>query len=104
MALGDMRELGVESPALHAALAKDLIEAKIDRVYCCGQMMKLLYEELPPEMQGFQAPDSTTLAQHLAAELRPGDIVTVKGSNAINMRLVVDAVKALSTKKQKMAS
>ena len=95
MALGDMRELGKDSPALHAALAPDLIKAKINRVYCCGEMMKHLFDALPPTLRGSYAADSAALAAPVAADLRADDIITVKGSNAIKMQRVVDAVKAL---------
>jgi UDP-N-acetylmuramyl pentapeptide synthase len=34
------------------------------------------------------------LAPQVAADLRDGDTVTVKGSNAMKMQMVVDAIKA----------
>jgi UDP-N-acetylmuramoyl-tripeptide--D-alanyl-D-alanine ligase len=104
MALGDMRELGPESPILHATLAHDLIEAKITRVYCCGPMMKHLFEALPPALRGFQAEDSASLAPHLAADLKAGDIVSVKGSNAMHMNRVIEAIKALDASPQQKSA
>jgi len=97
LALGDMRELGDTSPALHAALANDIAEAGIDRVYSCGEMMAYLYEALPPALRGFHADNSAELADRIASDLHEGDVVTVKGSNAIRMSLVVDAIKNLGT-------
>ncbi len=105
MALGDMRELGKTAAELHAALAKDLAEAKIDRVHCCGEMMKRLYDALPVAQRGFYAKDSAELAPRVAADLRAGDAITVKGSHSIQMELVVEAIKALDISgKKKMAS
>jgi len=105
MALGDMRELGKAAPELHAALAKDLIEAKIDRVHCCGEMMKHLHDALPATQRGFYAKDSTELAPRVASDLRAGDVITIKGSHSIHMELVIEAIKALDLSgKKKMAS
>ncbi|MGE3622447.1 MAG: UDP-N-acetylmuramoylalanyl-D-glutamyl-2,6-diaminopimelate--D-alanyl-D-alanine ligase [Bdellovibrionales bacterium] len=105
LVLGDMRELGNTSPALHAALAKDIAQSKIERVYCCGEWMEHLYRELPPALRGLHAKDSGMLAPQVAADLRAGDIVTVKGSKAVRMDIVIEAIKALgSSGTQKMAS
>ncbi len=95
LVLGDMRELGETSAQLHAELARDIIAAKIDRVYCCGEMMAKLYEALPTELQGFYTRDSAEMAPHVAIDIQNGDIITVKGSNAMRMNIIVDAIKAL---------
>lgn len=104
--LGDMRELGAAAPKLHAELAKDLIEGKIDRVYCCGEMMTNLYNALPPGLRGGSVQDSALLAPQVTADIRPGDIVTIKGSHSMRMELVVTALKALdqTAKHRKLAS
>ena len=49
--LGDMLELGPESPRLHADLARPLIEAQVDAVFTCGANMRLLHEALPASMR-----------------------------------------------------
>jgi UDP-N-acetylmuramoyl-tripeptide--D-alanyl-D-alanine ligase len=104
LALGDMRELGPSSPELHAGLAKDIADAKISTVFCCGEMMEHLYKALPAALRGVYAKDSVALAPQVADALHAGDIVTVKGSHSMNMEKVVAAIKALGTSKQKMAS
>lgn len=96
LVLGDMRELGETSSALHAALAKDLADAKIDLVFCCGEMMYHLFKSLPQNMRGSHAADSAALAPFITAAVRAGDIVTVKGSNSMAMSKVVAALRALS--------
>jgi len=105
-ALGDMRELGAATDGLHADLAPDVIEAGVDLFYGCGAAAVHLYEALPGEKRGFHTRTSADLAQRLAADLRPGDIVAVKGSHSMKMEAVVEAIKALgrATKSQKMAS
>ena len=96
VALGDMRELGEAGPAMHAELAGDVAEAA-DLAFCCGPLMRHLYDALPPDRRGAHRPDSAALAPLLAAALRPGDAVLVKGSLGSRMALVVAAVKAAGT-------
>jgi UDP-N-acetylmuramoyl-tripeptide--D-alanyl-D-alanine ligase len=96
LVLGDMRELGEAAPKLHADLAKTIAEAKIDLVYCCGEMMAHLFEALPSELRGGHAPDSAALAPLVAAAVHAGDIVTIKGSKSMAMPTIVTALRALS--------
>jgi UDP-N-acetylmuramoyl-tripeptide--D-alanyl-D-alanine ligase len=77
--LGDMLELGDEAPAYHRTLAKHL--AEIDGVYCVGLLMRHLYDLLPERQRLGWHEDPTTLDAHdIAALLRAGDVVVVKGS------------------------
>lgn len=96
LVLGDMRELGTESPALHTALAKDIQDAKIDLVYCCGEMMHHLFNAIPSTLRGAHAADSSALAPLVADAVHAGDIVTVKGSLSMAMSKIVAALRALS--------
>ena len=89
--LGDMRELGEFGPAEHAALAAP-IEAAADIVFTCGPLMEHLRAALPAGLRGAHAMDSTALAPIVAAALRPGDAVLVKGSLGSKMKLIVDAI------------
>jgi UDP-N-acetylmuramoyl-tripeptide--D-alanyl-D-alanine ligase len=89
--LGDMRELGAHSAAEHAGLA-DAVSESADVLYACGPWMKVLFDAVPAPIRGAHAPDSAALAAILAAELRAGDAVLVKGSLGSKMRLVVDAL------------
>jgi len=88
--LGDMRELGKFSAALHAGLAPDA--ALADVVFCCGPEMAALYEKLPEARRGAHVPDSRSLAPIVKAALRPGDVVLVKGALGSRMALVVQAL------------
>ncbi|MCC7426123.1 MAG: UDP-N-acetylmuramoylalanyl-D-glutamyl-2,6-diaminopimelate--D-alanyl-D-alanine ligase [Alphaproteobacteria bacterium] len=94
LALGDMRELGEAGPMLHAGLAPAIEEAGIDLVFTCGPLMQNLHEALLPAQRGAHALDSEDLAPMLAAALRPGDVVTVKGSLGSRMAIVVKALAA----------
>ncbi len=92
--LGDMLELGPDAPRLHAALAADLEAARIDLVFTAGPNMAHLFEALPEGMRGGHAASADEIAPEVAAAVRPGDVVTVKGSYGSAMGRVVDALLA----------
>lgn len=92
--LGDMLELGPEGPAYHRALAEPLAIAGIDLVFCCGALMQELWHALPAERRGGYAEGSDALTPLVAAALRQGDTLMVKGSNASRMGLLVEALTA----------
>jgi UDP-N-acetylmuramoyl-tripeptide--D-alanyl-D-alanine ligase len=87
--LGNMLELGVESGRLHAELAAPLAAADIDLVYTVGDDMALLHAALPEHMRGGHSATSAEIAPVIAAALRPGDAVTVKGSLGSRMAVIV---------------
>jgi len=89
--LGDMLELGDFGPAEHAGLADDMT-ASADVLYACGPLMQHLYDRVPPQYRGAYVRDSEVLAPLVAAAVRPGDAVLVKGSLGSRMRLVVAAL------------
>ncbi|MCO6419716.1 UDP-N-acetylmuramoyl-tripeptide--D-alanyl-D-alanine ligase [Siccirubricoccus sp. KC 17139] len=88
--LGDMRELGEHSAALHRGLAEEAGAA--DLVFACGPEMAHLLAALPAAKRGAHAPDSASLAPLVKSALQPGDVVLVKGSLGSRMALVVQAL------------
>jgi UDP-N-acetylmuramoyl-tripeptide--D-alanyl-D-alanine ligase len=94
--LGDMLELGESAAERHRGLAEPLQQHGIGLVFACGREMARLFAALPPAMQGAHAADSAALAPVVAAAVRSGDVVTVKGSAGSRMGRVVDALKALA--------
>jgi UDP-N-acetylmuramoyl-tripeptide--D-alanyl-D-alanine ligase len=96
VALGDMLELGEAAAAEHAGLADALLAAKVDQVFTVGPLMRHLEAALPRFARGGHADQSAALAPLIAAAVRPGDIVLVKGSAASRMDIVVDALRAKS--------
>jgi UDP-N-acetylmuramoyl-tripeptide--D-alanyl-D-alanine ligase len=83
--LGDMLELGKDSEKLHAGLAPALAEANVDLVFTAGPQMRALFDALPAHLRGFHAASAADLADKLSTQLRPGDVVTVKGSHGSRM-------------------
>ena len=95
--LGDMLELGERAGTLHVGLKQPLVGADVDAVFACGPHMAKLFDALPPGMRGGYAADSASLAPMVAAAVRPGDVVMVKGSLGSRMALVIDALQALDS-------
>lgn len=91
--LGDMLELGAFAPSLHKGLAVDLVENDIDLLYAVGENTGLLFDQLPRQMRGRKEKTAAELAEHIACDIRDGDVVLVKGSNGSRMSLIVDALK-----------
>ncbi|MFZ1416607.1 MAG: UDP-N-acetylmuramoyl-tripeptide--D-alanyl-D-alanine ligase [Defluviicoccus sp.] len=91
--LGDMLELGAESPRLHAALVGPLLENRADLVFACGTAMEHLVAALPSGRCGAHVADSAALAPLVCAAVKPGDVVLVKGSAGSRMGAVVKALR-----------
>ena len=91
--LGDMREMGEAGPAEHLSLTED-VAATADVVFACGPLTGLLFAALPDAIRGAQAETSDALAPLVAAALRDGDAVLVKGSLGMKMQAIVDAIAA----------
>jgi UDP-N-acetylmuramoyl-tripeptide--D-alanyl-D-alanine ligase len=95
--LGDMLELGAESPLHHAQLADAFVAAKLDVAHAAGPECKLFIEALPPKFRGKWAENSEALAAEVDDLARAGDVVLVKGSLGMGMRRIVDALEALGS-------
>ena len=96
LALGDMRELGEGADAYHAGLADAVAASGAAQVFLCGPHMQALWQRLAAAQKGAHRPDSAALAGEVAAALRAGDVIAVKGSLGSKMKNVVDAILAAS--------
>jgi len=94
--LGQMGELGDFARDEHAGLAPH-IEDSADLVFACGPMMRHALAALPSARIGAWAETSAELAPLVAAALRDGDAVLVKGSLATGMKTVVQALRESPT-------
>jgi len=90
--LGDMLELGSRGAALHRALAEPITAAKVDLVFCCGPLMRALWEALPSAARGGYAETAAELEPVVLDAIRDGDAVMVKGSLGSKMGPIVKAL------------
>lgn len=99
--LGDMLEMGDESPTFHKDLAPIIDAASVDLLFCCGPNMKALADALSPAVVGAWTDDSASLVDAVVAEARPDDVFMVKGSLGSRMAPIVQALKALDRQPQR---
>lgn len=92
--LGDMLELGEQSPQLHADLLEPMDAANVDVLYAAGPLMANLWERVVPARRGAYAATSDGLRDVLLQALRPGDVVMIKGSLGSRMGPLVEAIRA----------
>ena len=91
--LGDMLELGPQAAELHAALAGDLIDARVDLLFTSGPLMSRLSYAAPDSMRAAHRATPLELEEAVLSAVRPGDVVMVKGSNGSRMSRIVSALK-----------
>lgn len=96
-ALGDMLELGADSPRLHAELAGPVIENRIDLVFTSGPLMKSLHDSLPAAIRGGHAANSSEAAEQVRIAVRSDDVIMVKGSAGSRMGRVIEALSNSAT-------
>ncbi|MGB8400761.1 UDP-N-acetylmuramoylalanyl-D-glutamyl-2,6-diaminopimelate--D-alanyl-D-alanine ligase [Bradyrhizobium sp.] len=90
--LGDMLELGPTSPALHRGLVEAVKASHVDLVYCCGPLMRHLWDALSTGKRGGYAADAAGLEAQAVAAIRAGDAIMVKGSLGSKMKTIVNAL------------
>lgn len=91
--LGDMLELGDTAEELHVGLIPAIINNQMDLVFAAGTFMQKMYDGLPDTMKGAYRATSKELAPVVVEQLKPHDLVLVKGSRGSRMDIVVDAIK-----------
>jgi UDP-N-acetylmuramoyl-tripeptide--D-alanyl-D-alanine ligase len=90
--LGDMLELGPTGPELHRGLNEAIRANQIDLVYCCGPLMRNLWDVLSTGKRGGYANSSADLEAQAVAAIRAGDAIMVKGSLGSKMKTIVNAL------------
>ena len=90
--LGDMLELGPAGADLHRGLAEAINSNRIDLVYCCGPLMRNLWDALSTGKRGGYAESSASLEAQAISAIRAGDAIMVKGSLGSKMKAIVNAL------------
>jgi UDP-N-acetylmuramoyl-tripeptide--D-alanyl-D-alanine ligase len=95
--LGDMLELGPRGRALHRGLVAAINASGIDLVFCCGPLMRALWQALPAGRRGGYAEDAAALEAQVLSAVHAGDAVIVKGSLGSRMGPIVGALQRSSS-------
>jgi UDP-N-acetylmuramoyl-tripeptide--D-alanyl-D-alanine ligase len=94
--LGPMAELGGRADEEHDALGRLAVRLRVDRLIAVGAGARLIHAGASHEGSGGQESQTVADADEaiavLRAELRPGDVVLVKASNAVGLRRVARAL------------
>jgi UDP-N-acetylmuramoyl-tripeptide--D-alanyl-D-alanine ligase len=90
--LGDMLELGPEARAYHLELGEEANRAGVDLLVTVGPLAAAATDRFEGEAQ--PVADAGEAAAILPDLLQPGDLVLVKGSLGVGLRLVCDALVA----------
>ena len=100
--IGDIRELGVESEAMHRSLADDIHPDKVTNVYLFGTEMRYLYEALKEKFDAehlfYEASDHQKVIQRLENALNEKDLILVKSSFGTDLLSIVSALTGVKTK------
>lgn len=95
--LGAMKELGTHGPRFHADLLPHLVAARIDSAILVGDEMGALADALSAAtlehpIQVFHGPSVDSARDRLAADIRSGDAILIKGSNSVGLSRIVAAL------------
>ena len=93
LVLGDMLELGPQSPQLHATLKDAVLAAGPTRIFLVGSSMSALanaLEDAPVEAHALAIED---VQETILAGLAHGDAVMVKGSKGVRLAGLVQAIR-----------
>jgi UDP-N-acetylmuramoyl-tripeptide--D-alanyl-D-alanine ligase len=83
--LGSMAELGAGSASYHEEIAGLIRELEIEHVIAVGEEARAY--------GGDWVPDAAEAAARLREQLRPGDVVLVKGSRSVGLEVVAENLK-----------
>jgi UDP-N-acetylmuramoyl-tripeptide--D-alanyl-D-alanine ligase len=95
---GEMLELGEHGPGLHAACGKAAAEAGIDMVVGVrGNAEYLATAACGGGVPSLFLPNAEAAGEWLKDNLRPGDVVLVKGSRGVHLERSIDALQNRTT-------
>jgi UDP-N-acetylmuramoyl-tripeptide--D-alanyl-D-alanine ligase len=105
--LGDMRELGEVTENEHITVGRRAGEVA-DLVVTFGDLARTIgrealntdgrYDAGPPEVISFGLDQREELIEYLLRELRPGDVVLLKGSRGLQMENIVERLRVPADK------
>jgi UDP-N-acetylmuramoyl-tripeptide--D-alanyl-D-alanine ligase len=90
LVLGDMKELGTDSPKMHREVGDAARAMGVMRLFATGEMSVHAVDAFGEGGEHFSSRDA--LADSLRRQLRPGINCLVKGSRSMGMEAVVEAI------------
>lgn len=96
--LGDMLELGENSPELHRELGREAARLGTEYIIACGELSREIYNgacEKGASDRAFYFPDKDALLEKLPSLLRKDDAVLVKASHGMHFEILSDALRTM---------
>ena len=93
LVLGDMLELGAQSPQLHASLKDAVLSAGATKIFLIGPSMAALATVLDGAPVAGHANTIEELSDTILSGLAHGDSVMVKGSKGVRLAGLVKAIR-----------
>ena len=90
LVLGDMKELGTDSPKMHREVGESARAMGVSRLFATGDMATYTVDAFGPGAEHFETREE--LAEAVRQHLRPGVNCLVKGSRSMGMEAVVAAI------------
>ncbi len=90
--LGEMGELGGDSPAMHASLADAVTDAGVGLAILVGGGMEALANALEGRCNFVHVADAAAAQRQLIAAIQPDDVVLIKGSKFVGLSAMVAAL------------
>ncbi len=91
--LGDMLELGPDSPLFHKDVGRAVIANEIDILVTVGEMMKNAHDIVKdsgvPEIEAIHFDDKESANEYLKKTLKKGDTVLFKASNGMKFKDII---------------
>ncbi|MDX1916416.1 MAG: UDP-N-acetylmuramoyl-tripeptide--D-alanyl-D-alanine ligase [Rickettsiaceae bacterium] len=94
--LADMLELGQDSASMHVNLKHNVIDSGASTIYCIGEMMHYLHQELKNEISSIYFADiENDVFRHIFKNISEEDCsVLIKGSKGTQISQFVDYIKS----------
>ena len=100
LVLGDMLEMGPQSPQLHASLLGPVLRIGAKRIFLVGEAMRALADELRRHGESDRdaptvthMPTTAEITDEVLAALAYGHAVMVKGSNGVRLSHLVQKIR-----------
>ena len=92
LVLGDMLELGEKSIELHQNFKNKIEGNNIQVLFTTGKYMKELYKIIGNDFRKYHEDNLDNLFIKLKTIIAKGDVILIKGSNAMNLKHVINKV------------
>ena len=89
LVMGDMRELGAGELEMHLGLKQAILDAGITDLLTVGPLAAELGKALADEIKVSSCDEAAEAAKRVFAEARQGDLIALKASGAVNLKLIL---------------